>query len=222
MNTEALQPIELIEWAVRTYGDQVALASSFGAEDMVVIDLASRVQPQLRVFTLDTGRLHPETYQLMEEVERRYRLKLDVYYPDTEEVEKMVRTHGINLFYDSVEKRKLCCKVRKVIPLERALSGLSAWVTGLRREQSPSRLEASRVEVEPSGRVKVNPLVDWSHEEVWNYIRENGVPYNKLHDRGFPSIGCAPCTRAVKAGEDFRAGRWWWEETNKECGLHVR
>lgn len=213
---------QLLEWAVATYGDRLALASSLGAEDVVLIDLLSRITPRPRVFTLDTGRLPQETYQLMEEIERRYQLHLEVYYPDTRKVEEMVRRHGINLFYQSVELRKLCCQVRKVEPLERALSGLSAWITGLRRQQSAYRSTVPKVETEAGGRVKINPLADWSHDDVWSYIREHNVPYNKLHDLGYPSIGCAPCTRAVQPGEDLRAGRWWWESSHRECGLHVK
>lgn len=213
---------QLLQWAVATYGDRLALASSLGAEDVVLIDLLSRITPRPRVFTLDTGRLPQETYQLMEEIERRYQLHLEVYYPDTRKVEEMVRRHGINLFYQSVELRKLCCQVRKVEPLERALSGLSAWITGLRREQSAYRSTVPKVETEAGGRVKINPLADWSHDDVWSYIRDHSVPYNKLHDLGYPSIGCAPCTRAVQPGEDLRAGRWWWESSHRECGLHVK
>lgn len=222
-NKEKLTAVDLLRWAAETFGDRVALASSFGAEDVVLIDLWSKITPRPRVFTLDTGRLPQETYQVMEEIERRYNLSLEVYFPDTQRVEEMVRTHGINLFYKTTDLRKLCCHVRKVEPLERALSGLSAWITGLRREQSAYRTSVPKVEEELNGRVKVNPLADWTEPQVWSYIHENRVPYNKLHDQGYPSIGCAPCTRPIQPGEDPRAGRWWWENnTHRECGLHVR
>ncbi|MFQ5930569.1 MAG: phosphoadenylyl-sulfate reductase [Acidobacteriota bacterium] len=221
MNKENWGALELLRWAVDTYQDRIALASSFGAEDMVLIDLLSQVTPKPRVFTLDTGRLPVETYEVMQEVERRYNLQLEVYCPDYRKVEEMVRQHGINLFYQSVENRKLCCHVRKVEPLQRALSNLSAWVSGLRRQQSAYRSEVPKVE-EDNGRIKISPLADWSDERVWSYIRKNDLPYNKLHDRKYPSIGCAPCTRPVQPGEDPRAGRWWWENSHKECGLHER
>ena len=213
--------LELLEWAVGLYGDDVAVASSFGAEDTVLIDLFSRVTDRPRVFTLDTGRLPPETYRVMEQVEQHYGLKLEVYFPDQKKVEEMVRQRGINLFYDSLENRKLCCGVRKVEPLQRALANLSAWATGLRREQSSNRSEIRKVEQEAGGRVKLSPLADWSNQQVWHYIRSNDLPYNELHDHNYPSIGCAPCTRAVRPHEDPRAGRWWWEESTRECGLHV-
>ena len=222
MSKENGKAEDLLHWAVKTYEDRVALASSFGAEDMVLIDLLSKISGQVRVFTLDTGRLPQETYQLMEEVEQRYSLSLEVYFPDSRKVEEMVHRHGINLFYKGVEFRKLCCQVRKVEPLERALSGLDAWITGLRREQSANRSKVPKLERESSGRVKINPLADWSETQVWNYIKEHKVPYNKLHDLNYRSIGCAPCTRAVAQGEDLRDGRWWWEqECLKECGLHA-
>lgn len=221
MEKEHWSARRLLGWAVETYGERLALASSFGAEDVVLIDLLGEITPRPRVFTLDTGRLPQETYQLMEEIERRYGLELEVYFPDAQRVEEMVRRHGINLFYQSVELRKLCCHVRKVEPLERALAGLSAWITGLRREQSEYRAALPKLEQEASGRLKINPLADWSTEQVWRYIRRRKLPYNKLHDRNYPSIGCAPCTRAVAPGEHPRAGRWWWENSHKECGLHL-
>jgi phosphoadenosine phosphosulfate reductase len=176
------------------------------------------------VFTLDTGRLPPETYELLHEIEQRYKTKVRVYCPDTAAVEKLVRINGINGFYDSLAQRKDCCGVRKVAPLGRALAGKRAWITGLRREQAESRHALSYEEVDARhGIPKFNPLLDWTTADVWAYLRQHGVPYNKLHDRGYPSIGCAPCTRAVAPGEDIRAGRWWWErEGSQECGLHVK
>ena len=220
MKKDDLGALELLRWAVTTYQDRVGLASSFGAEDIVLIDLLSKVSARPRVFTLDTGRLPPETYKVMEEVEHRYNLQLEVYFPDYKKVEEMVRGHGINLFYQSVEKRKLCCHIRKVEPLQRALSDLSAWVTGLRRQQSAYRADVLKVEEEPDGRMKINPLADWTDEQVWSYIHAKGLPYNELHDRNYHTIGCAPCTRPVQPGEDPRTGRWWWESSHKECGLH--
>jgi len=199
-------------------------ASSFGAEDMVVLDLISRDGLAIRTFTLDTGRLPKETLALVADVRRRYGLPVDVYSPWPESVDAYVAEHGIDGFYDGVAQRKACCAVRKLEPLGRALAGKRAWVTGLRREQADSRAQVAELERdEPHHVWKYNPLVDWSESDVWQYLRENRVPYNALHDRGYPSIGCEPCTRAVKPGEHPRAGRWWWEQdgANKECGLHV-
>ena len=216
---------ELLRWALDTFGPRVALASSFGAEDVVLIDMLAGLSREARVFTLDTGRLPQETYDLMDRVRERYGLEIEIFFPAAEAVEAMVRRHGPNLFYRSVELRKLCCGVRKVEPLARALAGLEAWMTGLRREQAPTRQSIARVEWDAAhGLLKLNPLADWSWDDVWTYIRRHDVPYNALHDRGYPSIGCACCTRAVAPGEDPRAGRWWWEADRggKECGLHVR
>ncbi|MFQ5898440.1 MAG: phosphoadenylyl-sulfate reductase [Candidatus Methylomirabilia bacterium] len=215
---------EILSWALAEFHPRIALAASFGAEDVVVIDMLMALDRKARVFTLDTGRLPAETYGLVEAIRERYGLAAEVYFPQAEAVEAMVREHGVNLFYRSVENRELCCGVRKVEPLGRALAGLDAWITGLRREQAVTRTLVRKVEVDPDsgGIVKVNPLADWTWDQVWAYIRARNVPYNALHDRGYPSIGCAPCTRAVKPGEDLRAGRWWWEgnPAAKECGLH--
>jgi phosphoadenosine phosphosulfate reductase len=221
---EAMDAVELLGWALERFRPRIALASSFGAEDVVLIDLLMELDPRARVFTLDTGRLHSETYALAQALRDRYGLAIDVFFPRTEALEAMVRAHGVNLFYASVENRKLCCGVRKVEPLGRALEGLDAWITGLRREQAMTRGRVRKVEIDADhgGILKLNPLADWSWDRVWGYIRDHAVPYNALHDEGFPSIGCAPCTRAVKPGEDLRAGRWWWEQdaAAKECGLH--
>ncbi|HTS85040.1 MAG TPA: phosphoadenylyl-sulfate reductase [Usitatibacter sp.] len=201
-----------------------ALASSFGAEDMVVLDLIARDGLAISIFTLDTGRLPQETHALIEEVRDRYGLAIDVYSPWPDSIEAYVQEHGIDGFYDGVEQRVACCNVRKVEPLRRALSGKRGWITGLRREQAASRTTVSETEHDAiQGKWKFNPLVDWSNEDVWDYLRENRVPYNELHDRGYPSIGCEPCTRAVRPGEHPRAGRWWWEQegARKECGLHA-
>ncbi len=221
---ESKDAVELLGWALARWGPRIALASSFGAEDVVLIDMLMKLGPRARVFTLDTGRLHSETYALAQALRDRYGLAIEVYFPQAEPVEAMVREHGVNLFYASVPNRKLCCGVRKVEPLRRALHGLDAWITGLRREQAVTRGEVRKVEVDlqHDGILKLNPLADWTWDQVWAYIRAYEVPYNALHDQGFPSIGCAPCTRPVEPGEDLRAGRWWWEQdaAAKECGLH--
>jgi len=199
------------------------LASSFGAEDMVVLDLIARDGLAIRTFTLDTGRLPRETHALIADVRKRYGIDVDVYSPWPESVDAYVAEHGLDGFYDGVAQRKACCGIRKVEPLRRALAGKRAWVTGLRREQADSRAAIAEAERDEAHRLwKYNPLVDWSESEVWQYLRDNRVPYNALHDRGYPSIGCEPCTRAVKPGEHARAGRWWWEQdgARKECGLH--
>jgi phosphoadenosine phosphosulfate reductase len=203
--------------------EPAALASSLGAEDMVLTDLIARHAPKIEIFTLDTGRLHPETYRLLQQIRDHYDdLRVRVLYPSAEALERLVATQGINGFFESVEKRKACCEVRKVEPLRRALSGKRAWITGLRRAQSLTRASLPLQEYDAAnGLEKFNPLADWKEQEVWAYIHHFGVPYNALHDRGFPSIGCEPCTRAVTPGEDIRAGRWWWEQPGgRECGLH--
>lgn len=201
-----------------------ALASSFGAEDMVLLDLIARDGLGIGIFTLDTGRLPRETHALIAEVRRRYYgLQIDVFSPWPDAVAAFVEEYGMDGFYDGVEQRKACCAIRKVEPLARALAGKRGWITGLRREQADTRAAVEAVSRdEARGLWKFNPLADWSSEDVWEYIRANRVPYNALHDRGYPSIGCEPCTRAVKPGEHPRAGRWWWEHqvARKECGLH--
>jgi phosphoadenosine phosphosulfate reductase len=199
-------------------------ASSFGAEDMVVIDLIATHALPIRVFTLDTGRLPDETHALIDRVRARYGLPIDVYTPDARLLQRFVRDHGVNAFYRSVDLRTACCGVRKSEPLTRALVAKGAWITGLRREQSVTRADVAVEEFDRAhGLPKYNPLADWTGDDVWNYLRAHDVPYNALHDRGYPSIGCAPCTRAVEPGEDVRAGRWWWEAPeHKECGLHRR
>lgn len=219
---EGMTAEEIVRWAVGRYARQMVLASSFGAEDVVLIDMLMAVDRQARVVTLDTGRLHQETYNVMDAIRERYGLHTEVFFPRADDVQQMVADKGLNLFYHSIENRKLCCGVRKLEPLSRALSGLDAWMTGLRRDQNVTRTVVEKLEWDESQQlIKVNPLADWSWDDVWKYIRTHNVPYNALHDRGFPSIGCAPCTRAIQAGEDLRAGRWWWEHPEtKECGLH--
>lgn len=214
---------EVLAWAARTFEGSVTLASSLGAEDQVLVAMIAASRLSIPVFTLDTGRMFNESYDLMERTERELGVRIEPYVPDREAVEQMIRDEGINLFYRSVELRKRCCGVRKVEPLRRALAGKRAWITGLRRAQSVTRRNADAVEWDAAnGLYKINPLVEWSDEEVWSYIRSHDVPYNALHDRGFPSIGCAPCTRAVAPGDDPRSGRWWWElPEHRECGLHT-
>lgn len=221
------QAVELLHAAIELHKAQpgeITFANSFGAEDMVLTDLILKEGLPIEIFSLDTGRLPAETYTLMGEVEKHYATKLKVFFPDSQAVEQYVRTQGINAFYDSVELRKACCHVRKVEPLRRALAGKKAWITGMRAAQSATRTDLPvRQFDEGNGLEKYNPLSDWSEAEVWAYIRIHGVPYNALHDQFYPSIGCAPCTRAIAVGEDVRAGRWWWEDpTLKECGLHVK
>jgi phosphoadenosine phosphosulfate reductase len=216
------QTVTVLQQAARDFAP-VTFANSLGAEDMVLTDLIAKHQPDIRMFSLDTGRLPQETYDLMQTLRDRYSVPLNIYFPDAVQVEALVARIGVNGFYDSVENRKGCCNVRKVQPLKRALAGSKAWITGMRREQAVTRgsLEVSSFDAD-HGLQKFNPLLEWTNAEVWEYIRQFDVPYNALHDRFYPSIGCAPCTRAVTPGEDIRAGRWWWENPeNKECGLHV-
>ena len=198
-------------------------STSLGLEDMVVTDLIVKYTPSISLFTLDTGRLHPETLEHLAATEAHYKKRITVYYPQTQSVEHYVLLNGINGFFESVSQRQDCCAVRKVEPLKRALADKRAWVTGLRREQAVSRAQLSESAFDAqSGLTKFNPLINWTLDDVETYIKAHGVPYNVLHDRGFPSIGCAPCTRAIQPGEDVRAGRWWWESADKkECGLHV-
>ena len=215
-------PETLLRALVERYGGDLKLASSLGAEDQVLTHMLLQIDPRARIFVLDTGRLHQETYDLMARTMSRYDMHYEVLFPAAQAVQEMVAGAGPNLFYASVAGRQRCCAVRKVEPLGRALAGADAWITGLRRAQSPERGDTPPVEWDAAhAAVKANPLAEWSDEQVWDYLRAHGVPYNVLHDRGFLSIGCAPCTRAVEAGEPARAGRWWWEQgTAKECGLH--
>ncbi|MGC8865684.1 MAG: phosphoadenylyl-sulfate reductase [Bacteroidales bacterium] len=210
--------------ASELFAGKVCFATSLGAEDQVILHMIATAGLPIRVFTLDTGRLFPETYDLLEKNRLRYKIPIEVYFPDYDEVEKMVNEKGVNLFYESIENRKLCCQVRKTHPLRRALQGMELWITGLRREQALTRNESGLFEWDDVNSLyKLNPLIDWTTDQVWDYIRKHGIPYNRLHDQGFPSIGCQPCTRAVEPGEDIRAGRWWWENPeNRECGLHKR
>jgi phosphoadenosine phosphosulfate reductase len=198
-------------------------ASSLAAEDMVLTDMILRGKLPIGIFTLETGRLHKETLNVLDRIKETYDHEVMLYRPETAAVDAYVQQNGLNAFYDSIEMRKECCRIRKVEPLKRALAGNKAWVTGQRRAQSTTRAElAVQENDEAHGMTKFNPLADWSEDDVWNYIRTNKVPYNPLHDKGYPSVGCEPCTRAIQPGEDLRAGRWWWENPEtKECGLHV-
>ncbi len=215
---------DVIEAAVEAFGDRVALCTSFQAEGMVILDIASRLPAQPRVFTIDTGRLPQETYDLVDAVRDRYGVEVDVYHPEDEDLTQFVSREGVNPFYRSVALRLRCCEIRKVNPLNRALDGYDAWITGLRRSQNATRAGVAKVELDAAhgGMVKLNPLADWDYEKVWQYIRDNDVPYNKLYDQGYTSIGCAPCTSPIEPGEDLRAGRWWWENgVPSECGIHT-
>ena len=220
----AAAPAEkLIAWAIEQWGPRMAVCTSFQAEGMVILDMARRIDPKVRVFTVDTGRLPQETYDLMERVRERYQVEIEVFFPDPLQVEAMVRGQGPNLFYKSVEARLWCCHVRKVEPMRRALDGLEAWITGLRRDQSHSRAMINKIapDAEHGGLMKLNPLCDWTSVQVWDYISAYDVPTHRLYQRGYTSIGCAPCTRPTQPGDDARAGRWWWEQTiMKECGIH--
>ena len=224
IETQNYSAQQLIKHLLTLFGDKIALATSFSAEDQVLTDMFYRISPNAKIFTLDTGRLPQESYQVMETTRAKYGIQIDVLFPDYKKVEEMVNQYGPNLFYNNIDARKLCCQIRKIEPLKRKLSQLQAWLCGLRTEQSVTRTALQRIEFDENfGLIKVSPLADWTTEQVWQYIRENKVPYNKLHDKGYTSIGCEPCTRAIKDGQDIRAGRWWWENPeHKECGLHLR
>lgn len=217
--------IEILRFFLNEFKGKITFASSLGLEDQVLTHMITAIDPAVKIFTLDTGRLFQETYDLIDRTNSRYKINMEVYFPASKKVEKMVREKGINLFYESVENRKHCCFIRKIEPLHRALEGYQMWITGLRREQSVTRNHMALVERDDNnhGRLKINPLIDWTADEIWTYINNNNIPYNKLHDQGFPSIGCQPCTRGIEPDEDLRAGRWWWEmPEHKECGLHQR
>ena len=214
--------VELLRRAAEQHPGRIVQTTSLGAEDMVITDLIARARLPIALATLDTGMLHAETVALIGRIDARYHVEVEVFRPVNESVIHFVRDHGARAMYDSIELRKACCGIRKVEPLQRLLAGRSAWVTGMRREQSANRGTVEFIETDDHGRIKLNPLADWSWADVWRYIEQHDVPYNPLHDQFMPSIGCAPCTRAIAVGEDFRAGRWWWEDEGaKECGLHV-
>ena len=223
---QSLKAEEILHEAFKFFNKNVEIAVSFGAEDVVLIDMVSKLKIDIGIFTIDTKRLNKETYDLIKEIKQKYNLKIEILSPNESSVRKMVDAKGVNLFYDSVENRKECCGVRKVAPLKKKLNSLSGWITGVRSDQNQNRSEFKKVELDENWEnnlIKYNPLVDWSYEQVFHYISKHKVPYNKLHDEGYPSIGCEPCTRAIKKGEDFRSGRWFWEKNgNTECGLHIK
>ncbi|MCH7868661.1 MAG: phosphoadenylyl-sulfate reductase [Myxococcales bacterium] len=222
---EAQGPQEILTWAIKNFHPRLALSASFGGpEGMVLLDMMHKLDNTSRVFMLDTGRLHPATYDLVDRVRDRYDKRVEVVFPQSQDIEAMVADKGHNLFYESLENRKLCCRLRKVEPLRRYLGDFDAYVSGLRRDQNANRAGTRKVEFDEAagGIVKLNPLADWTADEVWQYVEENQVPVNRLHAQNYPSVGCEPCTRAVKLGEDPRAGRWWWEnDDTRECGIHV-
>ena len=215
---------KILTWALENFHPRLALSASFGApEGMVLLDMMHKLDATSRVFVLDTGRLAQATHELVDRVREHYGKQVEMLFPRAEDVQEMVRDNGVNLFYDSLEKRKLCCRIRKVEPMRRHLATLDAYVTGLRRDQNVTRSDTKKVLIDDSyrGIVKLNPIADWTQDEVWQYVRKHDVPVNRLHQSGYPSVGCEPCTRAIAAGEDERAGRWWWESPDtKECGLH--
>ena len=220
---EDRSPQDVLGWALARFGSRMAICTSFQIDGMAILDMAWRIDPTVRVFTIDTGRLPQDTYDLIDTVRDHYQIEIEVYYPDATQVESVARRHGMNLFYQDVNLRLLCCQTRKVLPLQRVLSSLDAWVTGLRRDQLSSRANTRKIEADNDhgGLVKLNPLADWTEERVWDYVRTHGVPTHPFYDQGYTSIGCEPCTRPISAGEDHRAGRWWWENgALKECGMH--
>lgn len=220
---EKLSPAEALGFLSDLFPGKVVFSTSLGQEDQVITQLIAENNLPVYIFSLDTGRLFPETLDLIARTESKYKKRIQVLYPERQYVENLVDKIGINGFYDSVENRKSCCYVRKVEPLKRALAGNSIWVTGLRAEQSVNRSSMRKIEWDEANHIiKFNPLLDWSYDQMIAYIEENNIPYNPMHERGFISIGCAPCTRAITEGEDARAGRWWWEDSKKECGLHAR
>ncbi|MCH7411536.1 phosphoadenylyl-sulfate reductase [Belliella sp. DSM 111904] len=220
---DGLSPVEGLLFLSDLFRGKVVFSTSLGQEDQVITQMIADNLIPIHIFSLDTGRLFPETLDLLARTESKYKKRIDLRYPERSSVEQLVKDHGINGFYESIEHRKSCCFVRKVEPLQKALLGNCIWVTGLRAEQSPNRSDMRKLEWdETNGIIKYNPLLDWSYEQMLQYIDEKKIPYNPLHDKGFISIGCAPCTRAISEGEDPRAGRWWWEDSKKECGLHAR
>jgi phosphoadenosine phosphosulfate reductase len=227
LSSEQIQEIEnsslpeAIRLITGLFPGEVVFSSSLGQEDQVLTDVIFKNDLPVKIFTIDTGRLFNETYELLDRTIARYKKPIQVYFPEAADVETFVAEKGINSFYESVDNRKQCCYIRKVIPLNRALKGAKVWITGLRAEQSSNRQQMPMIEwAEDKQLYKFNPLINWSYDEMISYINEHNVPYNRLHDKGFISIGCAPCTRAIEPGEDARAGRWWWEASQKECGLH--
>ena len=221
---EGEEPEAVLEWGIERFGDRLAISTAFQEGDVALIDMAYRIDPSIKLFSIDTGRLPTETFELIETLRERYPgLQLTLLSPDATQLQRLVDRHGPNLFYRSIEQRLLCCNVRKVQPLTRYLGGVDAWVTGLRRDQWAGRTDIRKVEIDHDhgAIVKLNPLAEWTEDEVWDYVRDNDVPVHPLYAQGYTSIGCAPCTRPVAEGEPKRAGRWWWESgAPKECGMH--
>ncbi len=215
---------QTLKFLYELFNEKVVIASSMGLEDQIILNEAMKISKGFKIFTIDTGRLPQETYDLIDKTNKFYNIKIKIYFPNYKKVEKMIYEFGPNLFYENIENRKLCCNIRKVEPLKRALKAFKVWITGLRQEQSITRKNLKKVEWDENYKlIKINPLIDWSFDMVWQYIKKENVPYNKLHDKNYPSIGCEPCTRAIKEGEDIRAGRWWWENPEqKECGIHIK
>ena len=222
---ESLSAQEILTWSIKNFQDKIALSCSFGApEGLVLLDMMHRIEPSSRVFVIDTGRLPRATHDLIDRFRDRYDKQIEVLFPRGEDLETLVRERGMNFFYESIENRQLCCRVRKVEPLNRYLTTLDAWVTGLRRDQNVTRATTPKLELDYThgGIVKLNPIADWTREQVMDYVATYDVPINRLHDEGYPSVGCDPCSRAIQPGEDSRAGRWWWEHAEtRECGIHV-
>ena len=224
LNDKLKTPEDILKWGFDTFHSKMAFASSFGAEDVVIIDMLMKINNTARIFTLDTGRLNQETYNVIDEIRKKYNTKIEITFPNEKETSDMTFTHGANLFYENKNNRKLCCGIRKVHPLNKILSTLECWITGIRSDQTTNRFSSTSIELDSQHNdiVKLNPLINWTWTMTWDYIKQNNIPYNKLHDKGYPSIGCEPCTRAITKGENMRAGRWWWEtESDKECGLHM-
>lgn len=222
---EDKEPEEILAWALERFGDKLALVTSFQREGMVILDMAAKIDPNVRVITIDTGRLHEETYTFIHQIRKHYNINIEVQFPNSDEVRQLVSEHGVNLFYNDVDSRLACCHVRKVNPLVHLLARLDAWIVGLRRGQAATRSNIKKIEVDyDHGEIiKLNPLADWTHDRVLQYIKRNDVPQHPLYQRGYASIGCAPCTRPIQMGEDIRSGRWWWEKNvRKECGMHCR
>ena len=224
-DAESMNASEILTWGVKNFEKKLVLSCSFGApEGLILLDMMHRIDPASRVFVLDTGRLPQATYDLIDRVRDHYDKDVEVIFPDAERVQAMVRTDGLNLFYDGVEKRQLCCRVRKVEPLNRYLSEVDAWVTGLRRDQGTTRERTPKIEIDRAhgGIVKLNPIADWSRSQVLDYVLDHRIPVNRLHAAGYPSVGCDPCSRAIGPDDDLRAGRWWWENPDtRECGIHT-
>ncbi|MFC2137057.1 phosphoadenylyl-sulfate reductase [Bacteroidota bacterium] len=221
---EGKTPEEILSICHNMFKDKICFSTSLGAEDQALTKIISEVVPSMKIFTLDTGRLFAETYDLLDRTSKKYKIKIQTYFPDYKEVEKMVNEKGINLFFESIENRKQCCNIRKIKPMQRALKGMDAWISGLRRGQSFVRKDIDLVEWDENNNIiKINPLYNWTEKMIWNYIDEYKIPYNPLHKKDYPSIGCQPCTREIFPGEDVRAGRWWWENSyTRECGLHKK